>query len=345
MMPLRPNSQFDLNHRAYFLRGAPGQPTIVAAAEDGQYSIIDAASGTVRSCNHSTTLRAIALHPTRPWLALVDNGAGSLVVQTLVGEPVAELFCPELEAGSPSWVTQGYGDCFFDKSGEFLWLAATLSADECEIVLVETSNWSVVDKARIQDPFGGSYISFHETGRPGLLALWLAAGQDGQQVYWLERNGGSFSCKMEGLLENTTPPVFSPSRDEFIVLDEDYFIQEYAFPSMNRAGDALESDDEDIPFAESIAYLTQRQVLVGTGEGRIFLINTDGPRLEDEISLEGHEPRPIGEYYPALSHENGLATDITWFTKVGQAVIFVCRRNQGTDGQGWKDSLLWYSPE
>jgi hypothetical protein len=62
----------------------------------------------------------------------------------------------------------------------------------------------------------------------------------------------------------------------------------------------------------------------------------------EEAELEGHEPRPIGEYYPSLSKERGLGTDIAWFTRLGNAVVFVYCRDRGTGLKSWKDSLLWY---
>jgi hypothetical protein len=74
----------------------------------------------------------------------------------------------------------------------------------------------------------------------------------------------------------------------------------------------------------------------------IFLIDTDRMMTVEEVELEGHEPRPIGEYYPYLSNERGLGTDISWFTRLGDAVVFVYRRDWGSGLKGWKDSLLWY---
>jgi hypothetical protein len=40
MILLKPDGKIDLEHRAYFLRGAPPRTVVIAAAEDGQLSII-----------------------------------------------------------------------------------------------------------------------------------------------------------------------------------------------------------------------------------------------------------------------------------------------------------------
>jgi hypothetical protein len=74
---------------------------------------------------------------------------------------------------------------------------------------------------------------------------------------------------------------------------------------MRQVGSPLESEDEDNPFAESLAYLNDRQALVSTNEQRIFVMDTRQMKIEAEVSLEGHEPQPISEYYPTLAKERG----------------------------------------
>src|SRR4051794_2375117 len=97
--------------------------------------------------------------------------------------------------------------------GMFRWSISPrtlLSDDAFELSLVETKGWSVVQRVAVKDQFGASSCSFHSTGRPGLVSLWIAAGQDGQEVYWLKRTGVGFSLKKVDDLTNCIPPVFSP---------------------------------------------------------------------------------------------------------------------------------------
>ncbi len=110
---------------------------------------------------------------------------------------------------------------------------------------------------------------------------------------------------------------------------------------MATAGSSLKSDDEDNPFAESHVFFNERQALVGTNEQRIFVVDTVQMKIETEVSLEGHEPRPLGVYYPRLSKEGGLGTDISWFTRLGDVIFFVYHRDRNTGLEGWKDTLLW----
>jgi hypothetical protein len=335
MILLKPNGRIDLEHRAYFLRNAPGQSAIIAADKEGRYSIVSADFGESRSYRRSSTLRTISPHPVAPWLALVDNDSGSLIVQTLDGDRLVQISPSQVGGTAPNWIKQGFGDCLFDDGGEFLWLVAPRSAEDIAVCLIETTNWSFVDNVIIHDPFGGSSCSFHDTGRPGLMVLWLAAGQDGQQVYWLNRSHNNVSCDREPRLENTCPPIFSPNKEEILVINEKSAICKYSLPSMNLVAPPLESGDDDDPFAESLVYLTERQALAGTNEGRMFMVDTARMRIEDEVA--------VGEHSPSSTKEQELGASIAWFTGVGDVVVFICRRDRGTGLQGWKDSLLCYS--
>jgi hypothetical protein len=343
MMFLKPDGRIDLEHRAYFLRGASHRSVVIAAAEDGQLSILSADLKEMRSSRLSSKVLAVSPHPSERLFAWADGVSGALVVQNLDGSRFLEIPPPQLD-GSSNWIKQGFEDCHFEDDGEYLWLVAPRSAEKCEIQLIETKSWALVEKTTVEDPFGGSSSSFHPTGRPALVALWLAAGQDGQQVYWLKRTHTGFSITLEGKLRNTTPPVFSPSSDQVLAVNEDHAICKFDFPKMQLAGLPLKSeDDENNPFAESLCYLGDRQVLVSTNEQRIFVVDAVHMSVEAEVSLDGHEPRPIGEYYPRLAKETGLGTDISWFSRLGDVLFFIYRRDGGTGLTGWKDSLLWLS--
>ena len=345
MMNLKPDGIVELEHRAYFLRPAQPRTVIVAAAEGGQLSIVTLGSATERVDGLPGKIRGVALHPSHGRLALIDGATGLLVVQDYAGNRFFDADPPHVDDDAPNWIKPGFEACLFDDSGEFLWVAAPRSGDEGEIQLLETAGWSLVARITAEDPFGGSSYSFHHTGRPGLVSIWLAAGQDGQQVYWLNRDGKQFSCVSEPHLTNTTPPIFSPRSERVAVINEDNAVCQYEFPSMRRIGSPLISGEEDDPFNVSLAFLSERQILTGTGEGRIFAVDALRMEIEDEVSLEGHEPKPIGVYYPRLAHEPGLGTDISYFERLGDAIFFVCRRGHLPGSKEWKDSLLWVSVE
>lgn len=339
MLSLKPSAQIDLEHGAYFLRGTPHPPIVIAADKDGQVSALVAGVTDVWSYLHASPIRAISPHA-RGQLALLDDRSDLLTVLSFDGDRQFALAPVRDGEGGPSRRGERFEECHFDEAGGFLWIAASRNDGDYEIQLLETASWSVISKASLKDPFGGSSCSFHHTGQPGLVALWLAAGQDGQQVYWLKRTRVGFSCTPEPRLENTTPPVFSPGGGRLLVLNDWNALCQYDFPGLREVGSPLELGDEADQFAASVCYLDERRVLAGTGEGRVFVVNTVGMRVEEEAALAGHEPRPIGEYYPTLAHESGLATDIAYFMRLGEVIVFVCRRDPGPNLAGWKDSLL-----
>jgi WD40 repeat protein len=337
MRIIKPDCRFDLPHRAHFLRGYRGSSVFMAASPDGQVSFVDM---TLKTAQVSQAMRVTAIcpHPSKPFTAWVDGSSGTLIVQNLAASRLVEIQPPQLFPSTSNATKRGFTDCYFDESGEALWLIAPLNADEAELSLVETEGWSVINKKVLQDPFGASDWSFHGTGRLDLTSLWIAAGQDGQQVRWLNRSGNTFSVEQADELVNCIPPAFSPDGSEFLVLAEDNTVRKYGFATMKEIGQPVDSGNEDNPFAESLCYLDSGHALASTGEGRTFLIDVRRMAVVDEVAINGHEPRPIGEYFPALAKESGWATDISWFARVGDTIVFVYNRERGTASY---DQKLW----
>jgi hypothetical protein len=344
MMSLKPDGKIDLEHRAYhFLRGAPPRSVIIGAADGDQLSIVSPDLRKVELRRLPSKIRAACPHPADQRLAWVDGKAGSLAVQDFHGSRLLEIAPPQVRETMPVWIQRGFDDCFYSEDGLFLWTIAPSDSGDVVVQLHEAETGVTTDKATLKDPFGGSSCSFHPIGRPGLTSLWLAAGQDGQQVYWLKRTRSGVSCALEAKLRNTSPPVFSPKGKRLLVVNEEQALCQFDFPAMRQVGSLLELGDEDDSFASSLCYLNDRQALAGTNEQRIFVVDTVRMMVEEEVAIEGHEPRLIGEYYPTLAKERGLGTDISYFARLGDVIVFVYRRDRGTGLAGWKDSLLWLS--
>jgi hypothetical protein len=346
MMFLKPDGKIDLEYRAFLgLRGTPFRSVVVAAAQDGQLSILSPDLKSVQSCRLPSKVRAISPHPSDQRLAWVDERTGLLSVQDFRGTRLLEIAPLRAPETRPEVIHPGFDDCCYSEDGCYLWTVAPSISGDVMVQLHDAETGVTLEHATIKDPFGGSSCSFHPTARPDLLSVWLAAGNpDMVQVFWLKRTCNGFSCTLESRLGNTIPPVFSPSGDQFLVLREDFAICKFDFPTMQQIGLPLYADeDEDNPFTESLCYLNDRQALAGTNEQRIFVVDTDRMEVEAEVSLEGHEPRPVGEYYPSLAKEQGLGTDISYFTRLGDVIFFVYRRDRGTGLAGRKDGLLYLS--
>jgi WD40 repeat protein len=342
MLSLKPEGRIDLDHRAIFLRTAQNGSLVIAAAKNGECSLLTSDLSKLEKCRLPSKVRALVLHPSGQQLAWVDDTTGSVEVQDLAGSRHLEITPPQVTDTKPEWIRRGFDDCCFSDDGNFLWTTAPLNATDVVVQLRHAETGMLVDTATVQDPFGGSSCSFHSTGKPDIGSFWMAAGNpDMVQVYWLQRNGTRFACTIEVKLRNAIPPVFSPNGGELLVVNADQAICKFDYPTMQQVGLPLMSGDEDNPFVESLCYLNDRQALASTNEQRIFAVDTDQMKIETEVFIDGHEPRPIGVYYPNLSKEGGLGTDISWFTRLGDFIVFVYRRDRSTGLEGWNDTLLW----
>ena len=81
-----------------------------------------------------------------------------------------------------------------------------------------------------------------------------------------------------------------------------------------------------------------------TNEGRVFVVAQAKGEKIAEVALEGHEPKPCHQVYPALSRsETHLCTDLHAFAAVGNNLVLSVHTNGKTTNR--KDTLLiWRTP-
>jgi hypothetical protein len=171
----------------------------------------------------------------------------------------------------------------------------------------------------------------------------LAAGQNGQRVYWVTKLPDSLGFEPEPFLEGTTPPVFSPRGNEFLVIDGLWSVCRYPFPTDRKLGTCRSKWGEEDYFGDCLSYLDDTSALVQTHHGRLFRIDLRAMKVREEIAVRGHEPRPAEEYYPRLTGDKTLCTDLSYFTSVGESLVLVHHRETGVDPGKWKDTLILYN--
>jgi len=131
----------------------------------------------------------------------------------------------------------GFEDCWFDADGVRFWCIKLIEGEEVEIQIRDTNSWHIQRKLLLKDPFGWSSFSFHPHPENQILAIWAAAGQDGQQIYWLYDDGIKIHAVEVACLADTTPPVFHPAGSEFLVLDDsERELSRFSFPDCNLLG-------------------------------------------------------------------------------------------------------------
>jgi len=352
MLFLSEATRFNLNHRANcILRGVPSPPLLAPAAKEGRLSLCRLTpEPSILHLSVLDKIAAVCPHPLKPLLAAIEGVSRKLLLLRFDGSPVFQDDAPRLHQGSPAWMTGGYTDCQFDINGTCLLCAAHTSEGRVEVQLRETARWSVVNRAVVADPFGGSLASFHSTARPETWALWLAAGQDGQCVYWVTHDGGSLRASIEPFLKDTVPPVFSPSGDEFLTIGDRGTLQRYRYPPAELLGVCESPYGDEDPFDTSLCYLANTRALASSRNGRIAVVDTRTMRVVNELTIEDHEPRPVEEYYPRLAGDRQLCTDVSYIERVGDHLIVVHKLHHplehGPDGrlkfEEWRDGLLCF---
>jgi hypothetical protein len=218
-----------------------------------------------------------------------------------------------------------------------LWCIKRIDGDEVECMVYDTVKWNMVTKICIDDTFGNSYFSFHETPYTNLLALWMAAGQDGQELFWLSVKKQMIEClKLESLSDHT-PPCFLSCGNEFLIIDEEDRICKYSYPELELLG-KHESQNDDYMAGYSLCSVNERKALAILNE-RVFLFDIERMCVLEEVIVEGHEPQPTEFYYPSLKGETELCTDISHFEKFGDKIIMVAKKK--LDVEAWIDEIMF----
>ena len=330
-----------LPHRVHFLRAAVQQSIAVAAAPEGQMTIWQLGKSIEKLppvTLESQGLQGISLHPSRPMLALVD-GKGKLIVHGLDGRRLLAAKPPKLHNGAPKGFVGGFHDCLFDKSGDHLWCSSPISEQEVEIQLRSTGDWSMAATVVVKDPYGDSHIYVFQAGQANATAIWLNAGQNGQQVYWVTKSADGLHCDEEPNVENSYWPVFSPAGDEFLVSTTYDGLSRYRMPTRRWGKNCRCPDRSTDWFGNSLAYLDQNCAIIGTSNGRVFLVDVKTMRIIDEVIIEGYEPKTAEERY-GLVGEKTLCTGITFFSRLGDDIALVSPSSRGGHTCEDRDDLI-----
>jgi WD40 repeat protein len=338
-MLLTPQKTINLEHRAYYIAQAlDGSKTAVAS--DSRVSVFDAKSGPTILAPRWGKVRSVSLHPTGSLLAVAHDDNLTMIDFSKAAAVV--LKAPKLHEQTEN-IERGFDDCHFDQQGN-LWCVAPISPSHIELQYRKPSSWAVDAKTFLDDPFGYSSSSLFDTPDPDELALWIAAGQDGQRVYWISRNG-EIEVEAEEFLCDTTPPVFGPGGNDLLVNGNYLSVDRYSFPDIEVLGSCAWPFEDNVNdcFAESITYIDNQRALVSSRDGRLFVIDLNEMSVMHEVEVAGHEPRPCNVIYPNLADDTDLCSDISYFRSFGDSLLMNFRRDGGVGLEGWKDSLLLFS--
>lgn len=340
MLTVAPDRILNLNHRASFLRRAESPSVLVIASKSGEVSIIEHAEHRIARLRLSTRkIDAISVHPTEALFAVTGGEGGALNILRFDGSTVASLNLPPLDHAVAAVAQTAYKGCIFTDDGKSLWCAAPLPNGKIDIQLRETEHWNVLATTEIEDPFGESFPWFDRGNGRGVTTLWLAAGQDGQQICWATATDCGYGCTTEPALRNTSVPDIAPNGRELLVVEDSGLLTRYDFPPKAALGHCECPGSPDEVFVDLVRYIDDWHAVAKTNNGRLFLIDAQSMLVRDEISIRGHEPQPVEVYYPTLHDDRTLCTDISHFERLGDVLAVVYRRDSRIGLEGWTDSV------
>ena len=329
MIYITPSTEVRLTHRAWR----------VAVAESGHIAAISKEGfGTLLAPDHTTCVpiqvpadaSGVTLSATGGLLAVAARGRLA-VISTTTLRPVHRLN-DSIEA------------CCF-RPNDILWTAARWDEDSIAIEVREPGAWKVVARTELKDPFRDSSFMMLPHPDPERVAIWAAAGQDGQCLFWARCDGSSIVADRFPGIEACPPPSFLASGKQFLAICDDNELRLYDFPlgpvqrrmpwpfdeMENQIGDTVSFVDSDRALLDSLADL-------------LYLVDLRQMAIADEVCLRGHEPRPVAEVYPVLSEDRGRCSDLNWFGPL-PAGGFVSVHTELPFRPDSHDSLLtWHVP-
>jgi hypothetical protein len=334
MLHLRSSRDTCLGHPASFLsRGC--ESSLIVASQEGQVSKLSPElSVIVPHRTHEGDVRACSAHPSKPMLAIVDEEGRRL---RIVGFDGSSIFVGH----APGEIT--FEGCFFDPGGTRLWCLLE-SVPQAIVECRDIDNWSVIDTLGIENETGDGPPRFEYRG-PN-LGLLFCPQFEGGRVYWLDPGSSTEPPRIirEPSLDDidaAAPPVFSPDGSEFLVVDQHRVVYQFAYPNRQLGTSLLQPTDADY-FSPLASYLSPKLALVGSGNGRIMLLELDSMRVVSEIAVEGHEPRPMNEYFPEMGDFRELATDISSIHRVNDWLYCVHKSEDARYGVWGRDKYsVW----
>ncbi len=323
MRTLPVHHEVTLSHRAYRFAAADNGACIVSGGS-GAVTIFAAPGRAGGEVQVDDTLRGVAAARAGDAFAVLSQ---------------ADLRIFDVNAARlASW--PGVFDAAWFAADGSVWTIRSVDAQRCLLEVRVRDSGDVLATAIVSDPYAGSNCSFHPT-RPGWPpSLWLAAGQDGQAIYWTRWAGDVISVeRLEGI-DFATPPCVHPDGGEMLLIEDLY---DLAVRSRD-SGELLRyltwpyEDDEFI--GSDAYYVSAEHALVSTNGGRLFLVELAGPSIVDEVCVAGHEPKPVRELYPRLD-EDGLAADFSYMVPCAD-YRFVSAHSVLPSGDRESSRVLWW---
>jgi hypothetical protein len=329
MILATPHTITALGHRALHVAAADSGH-VVALSKEGIGSLIAPDHLTMNRFELSFKVAGAAISPEGKRLALLEQTAMSLVA---LPDLVEEFRVEDI-----------IESCMFSSSGAWLWSASHDDNDTAVLEVRDSKTGDIIVRTEVPDPFGSSSLMLFRQPNEECVSMWVAAGQDGQCLYWGHYDGSKLTAQRFPDLTETTPPGFDRSGRRFLVVS-DGSVRLYEHPRGPELGRLVWPLENDPP-AETVAFIGDGHAIVHSGNGRLFLIGLQKMQIAEEISIRGHEPRPVHELYPNLPRDQELCSDLSTFLPLPSGeFLSIHRELPSASISDWRDQLItWKIP-
>jgi hypothetical protein len=294
---IAPLTEIVLPHSAYHVAvGAAGH--VVALSGKGAGSLISPDQRTITPFQVRFDPRGVSV-----------SADGSVLAVTGRNE-IAILSTSDLK--TIHGLNDSFESCRFSANG-LLWTCARLYSETVVLEIWEPKTWTRVARTKITDPYGGSCFDLLSHPDQNCVVAWPAAGQDGQCLFWARHHAQTIEVERFPELDCTTWPSFSPTRDELLVISGGE-LQRYGYPRgpISRRMEWPPEDQED-RMGDYVSYIDADNALVQSANGRLYLVYLQAMTIDEEVSLQGHEPKLASELYPNLKSDRALCSDLSFF--------------------------------
>jgi hypothetical protein len=330
MIRIVPAVVLALDYRVYHLRTIPTSGHVLACSREGQCSLVAHESSSPRSFHLPTAPKSIALGPAADLFGVAGH-EGLQILDLLKKTPVTSFGAFEALAFSPD--------------GEFLWSVRRLDSDLVSVEVRDRQTWRMVSQTHLHDPFGQSSfdLCFHPRGQH--VALWAAAGQDGQAIFFARADRAAVQITRLENVNDTTPPSFSLNGDEFLIsVAGSSELRLYSFPESALLGTVRCPENE--ASGDYAQFAGDERALLQWGEGQLYLVDLRSHAIVDEVVISGHEPRSISELYPTLKDDPGIGSDLYFFQPYRPGTFISVHQRLPQSEDGWKSLVLtWQLPD
>lgn len=342
MIRIKPIAEVQLDHRAYYFHHAAG--FVVAASRDGCISLFTA----------NAYGKPFARFNLRRELSGISFSGDT---QTLAATTETEIVLINVANQKPTKKWPGRFEACLFRDADSMWVVERQDDHTLMVEVRSFPSGNTIAHTRLEDIFCDSDVWLQASQGIEGVAIWLAAGQHGQHLFWANENRGTFEIE-DTDIHNSGMPSFHANRNEFLVVgNED--LRKYSFPDFVEL-DALtwptESGDTIGYYAH---YLSNQYAAWSSMEGRLFLVDLAEMQFCEEIDIIRHEPHWLPELY--LRNEQRIGSDLQMFEPLALGSLasihqplpsksstskwknrFLCRL-LASDPLTWKDRVLFWN--